>query len=80
MNQLKQHSRANKMSQPKRLLDYLNQHGSISPLISWDKLGIYRLSDAIYKLRKQGVKIETTYIEVKNKFEETCRVAKYIIK
>jgi hypothetical protein len=67
------------MKQYERLHAYLNQCGSITPLVAWTELGIYRLSDAIFKLRRRGVKIETAHIEVKNQFEETCRVAKYII-
>jgi hypothetical protein len=67
------------MKQYERLHAYLNRFGSVTPLVAWTELGIYRLSDAIFKLRKKGVKIETAYVDVKNQFEETCRVAKYII-
>jgi hypothetical protein len=67
------------MKQYERLHAHLNQFGSITPLVAWTELGIYRLSDAVYKLRKQGVKIETAYVDIKNQFEETCHVAKYII-
>jgi hypothetical protein len=67
------------MKQYERLHAHLNRFGSITPFVAWTELGIYRLSDCVYKLRKQGVKIETTYVDVKNQFEETCHVAKYII-
>lgn len=67
------------MKQYERLHAHLNQFGSITPLVALAELGIYRLSDAVFKLRRRGVKIETAYVDVKNQFGETCHVAKYII-
>ena len=40
--------------QEKRLLDYLKKNRSINPIMSWQALGIYRLSDVIFKLRNKG--------------------------
>lgn len=66
------------MSQKERLLDYLKQHGTINPLESWQQLGIYRLSDVVLQLRVNGHNIRTEYIKVKNRYDEPCRVAKYV--
>lgn len=66
------------MTQPNRLLDYLKLHGTINPLESWQQLGIYRLSDTVFRLRKQGYLIRTDLVEVKNQFNEVCRVANYV--
>jgi hypothetical protein len=66
------------MTQPNRLLDYLKLHGTINPLESWQQLGIYRLSAAIFTLRKQGYLIRTDLINVKNQFNEVCHVANYV--
>lgn len=65
--------------QVERLKNHLMLYGSINPLESWLKLGIYRLSDVIFKLRKQGIKIETELTDVSNQFDEKCRVAKYVL-
>ena len=65
------------MAQKERLLNYLTDHKSINPIVSWNYLGIYRLSDVIYKLRKDGYDIKTNEVEVKNQFGEICRVANY---
>lgn len=67
------------MSQTERLLDYLQTHGTINPLESWQRLGIYRLSDTVHRLRKAGHKIRTDLVDVKNQFDEDCRVAKYVL-
>lgn len=66
------------MTQSNRLLDYLKTNGTINPLESWQQLGIYRLSDTVFRLRKQGYLIRTDLVEVKNQFNEVCRVANYV--
>lgn len=65
------------MTQKERVLDYLKTHTSITPMEAWNKLGIYRLGDAIFKLRKDGHDIKSSLTEVKNRFGESCRVAEY---
>ena len=42
-----------------RLLEYLENNRSINPIMSWQALGIYRLSDVVFKLRNRGYDIET---------------------
>jgi hypothetical protein len=66
------------MTQSNRLLDYLKTNGTINPLESWQQLGIYRLSDTVFRLRKQGYLIRTDLVEVKNQFNEVCRIANYV--
>lgn len=66
------------MTQANRLLDYLKTNGTINPLESWQQLGIYRLSDTVFRLRKEGYLIRTDLVEVKNQFNEVCRVANYV--
>jgi hypothetical protein len=63
--------------QTDRLAEHLSIHQTITPMDAWNKLGIYRLSDTVFKLRKKGLKIETNLINVKNQFGEKCRIAEY---
>ena len=66
------------MTQEKRALRYFQTHKrGLTPLDFWQKLGIYRASDVVYKLRKNGHIITTDYINVKNQYDETCRVSYY---
>lgn len=67
------------MNQQERLKQHLILHNTINPLHAWERLGIYRLSDTVYKLRKQGWHIETKDLEVKNQFGEKCVVAEYVL-
>lgn len=66
-------------NQEKRLLDYLKANKKISPMEAWIDLGIYRLSDVVFKLRKQGLSIETERKSVMNRFDEPCNFAEYVL-
>lgn len=65
------------MKQTERLLNYLKDNKKIDPITSWNYLGIYRLSAVVFLLRKDGWKIKTNTVEVKNQFNESCHVAQY---
>ena len=66
------------MTQEKRTLKYFQTHKKgLTALDFLTKLGIYRASDVVYKLRKDGHDIRTDYVNVKNRFGEICRVAYY---
>jgi hypothetical protein len=65
------------MKQTERLQEHLNAHKTITPFEAWTKLGIYRLSDTVFRLRKKGLAIETNLIDVENQFGETCHIAQY---
>jgi len=65
--------------QEKRLLDYLKKNRSINPIMSWQALGIYRLSDVIFKLRNKGYEIETKRKTVMNKWQEKTSFATYTL-
>lgn len=68
------------MTQEKRTLRYFQTHKrGLTPFDAWIKLGIYRFSDTVYKLRRDGHDIKTDYVKVKNQFGEECRVAYYTL-
>lgn len=67
----------NVKSQKSRIMGHLGRYGKIDPLKAWETYGVYRLSDVIYKLRRDGVEIETGEKIVRNKYGEEVRVAEY---
>lgn len=67
------------MTQNERLLEYLNEHGSINPLEAWVNLGIYRLGARVFDLKRAGHRINTIRQSVTNQFGELCSVASYRI-
>lgn len=47
------------MTQRTKVLTYLKKHKTITPREALMDLNVYRLSDVIFKLRNEGVPIET---------------------
>lgn len=68
------------MTQKERILEYLLNNKSITPMEAWNKLGVYRLGARIHDLRNDGIEIKSSLTEVKNKFGERCNVAEYSLK
>jgi len=67
----------NMTNQETRLLHYLESNKKISPMEAWTELGIYRLSDVVFKLRNKNYDIETERKSVLNRFDEPCSFAEY---
>lgn len=57
-----------------KVREYLEKHGTLTPLEAWLNLGIYRLSARVLEIRRSGVKVKTTLVQVGN---NGARVAKY---
>jgi hypothetical protein len=51
-----------------RLLDYLKNYGSVTSLEAIRDLGNTRLSDTIFRLKKDGYNIDTDMVKVKTRF------------
>lgn len=67
-----------KTTQKARILRHLQTHKrGLNPLYAWQKYGVYRLSDVILRLRRDGYEIATDIEEVVNQFGEKCKVAAY---
>lgn len=67
-------------TQVDRILDWLERHGSITQFDAIYELGILRLASRISEIRKKyNVDFDVEMIEVKNRFGEKCRVARYSV-
>ena len=66
-------------TQPARLLAMLLHNQRINPLRGWQELGIYRLSDTAFQLRRMGWLVTTGRLDVANRFDEPCHVAEYFL-
>lgn len=64
-------------TQAQRVLDYMNQFGSITQYEALQDLGVMRLASRVSELKKQGFPITSKVVPVKNRFEETCYVKRY---
>ena len=65
------------MSQATDILDYIDQHGSITDNEARDLFACNRLSGRIYDLRALGIDIRTEIVQGKNRFGNPVRYARY---
>ena len=67
-----------KDTQVRRVLRYMREHGSITPLQAIEAFGCTRLAAVIHTLRHVWhIDIDMEMVAVKNRYGETCRVARY---
>ena len=68
-----------RVTQRERVLMYLKQFGSITPLQALKEFGIMRLAARIWELRKRGYNISKTTGTAKNRFGEEVKFARYTL-
>ena len=66
------------MTQKERILNHLEEYGSITPLQALSLYSIYRTSSCIKRLRDDGHTIITRITEGTNQYGETTRYAEYV--
>ena len=65
------------MTQTERVLQYLKDFGSITPLQALSDLGVMRLGARIWDLRQAGYPITRRMVGSKNRYGETVSFAEY---
>lgn len=65
------------MNQKKRIISYMNEFGSITPLEAMRDLGIMRLGARIWDLERDGYLIRHQMIKVQNRFGTETLVCQY---
>ena len=69
--------RNSRPTQAQRVLDYIEQFGSITQHQASLDLGVARLASRISELKKRGYNIKGEWIKVKNRFDEDVSVKRY---
>lgn len=64
-------------NQEQRILQYIEDHGSITALEAMQDIGVMRLSSRICDLRKKGVQIQKQTESTVNRYGERCIVVRY---
>jgi hypothetical protein len=59
-----------KITQCERIIDYINQFGSISTLEAFNDLGVARLASRIHDLKRQGYEFKSEIRSRKNRYGE----------
>lgn len=65
------------MTQGERIINYLEQFGSITPMEAFRDLGITKLATRISEMRADGIEFEKEYVTSKNRFGESVTYMKY---
>ena len=63
--------------QCKRILEHLEKGEILTRLTAWQELGIMNPTARISELRSKGFDIKTKMVEVKNRWNEKCKVAEW---
>ena len=67
------------MTQADMVLDYLERNGSITQDQADRELGIRRLAARIHDLARRGIAIDREMVEVRNRRDEVCTIARYTL-
>ena len=67
-----------KITKLQKVLEHLQQNGTITSIEAIELYGATRLSDIIFNLRKRGYNIETKMIETIDRYGNPCYYGKYI--
>ena len=65
------------MNQHQLILDYIEEHGSITTMEAFMNLGITKLSTRVSELIRRGVKISKVSVTVPDRRGKLCRVTRY---
>lgn len=68
------------MTQKQRILEHLKKYGSITTWDSFELYGDTRLSDKIYRLKKDNYEFDEEWISKKNRYGKPVTFKKYILK
>lgn len=68
-----------KATQAQRILEYIENFGSITQIEALKDLGVMRLASRISDLKRKGYPILSKTQTVKNRFGENCYIKRYYI-
>lgn len=68
------------MGQAERILKYIHDFGSISPMEAFNDLGVTKLATRVSEMRKQGIEFEKKYVKAKNRYGETVYYMRYSLR
>lgn len=65
------------MTQKDMVLAYINERGSITSMEAFAELGITRLSDVVFRLKRDGYKFDTKIEKCINRYGHKTEFARY---
>ena len=68
------------MTQHERILQYIKEFGSISPMEAYGDLGITKLATRISEMRADGMEFDQRMESTKNRYGDKVRYMRYFLK
>lgn len=68
------------MTQNERIMQYMREFGTITPMQAFRDLGVTKLATRISEMRREGIRIKKEPIKTKNRYGESVRYMKYSLK
>lgn len=68
------------MRQSDRILEYINEFGSITPFDAFYDLGITKLATRISEMSRSGIEFEKRYVKSKNRYGEPVYYMRYSLR
>lgn len=65
------------ITQADRILQFIQEHGSITRLQAANEIGAFELSARLIELENRGYVFEKERIKVKNRYGDTVKVVRY---
>lgn len=65
------------MTQIERIEQYMRDFGGITQLEALSDLGVMRLASRISDMRRNGIRITSKTIQVRNRYGEICHIKRY---
>ena len=65
------------MTQGERIVKYMQDYGTITPMEAFADLGITKLATRVSELRQAGVQIRKEPVNAKNRYGEDVRYMRY---
>lgn len=69
-----------KANQRERILLYIHEFGSITPMEAFRDLGITKLATRISEMSRQGIEFERQFVKAKNRFGEPVYYMRYSLR
>lgn len=67
------------MTQGERIVQYMLDYGSITPMQAFENLGITKLATRIGEMRERGIEIQSEFMSGKNRFGQPVRYKRYFL-
>lgn len=68
------------MTQDERIIEYLKEHGSITPVEAWNELGITKLATRVSVMSRDGIAFNKELVKGVNRYGQPVHYMRYSLK